>query len=185
MKINLPLRLAFLFGLILSTYSCVRDVDFEQTEQIAITPDVDLDLTFFQLTTSNFVDSQSGALIPIVRDTTRLEFLDDDFVRDNLKQIDLLLKYDNTFSQTLTHKTLFLDENDVLQYEISFDIDGSLDGETTTTTFEQTIIDPELEGIRNSIKMLIEITMRTDQNPIEGQLQHLSKAVYALEFQDL
>ena len=185
MKITLPLRLAFLCGLAIGFASCVSDVDFDQTDQIVFTPEVDLDLTFFELTTANFEDTQSGLPIPVVRDTTRLEFLDDAFIRDNLKQIDLLIKYDNTFSQNFEHKTLFLNESNQVQFEIAFDVAAAMNGQSETTIYQQTILDPELEAIRNSIKMLIEIRVLADGQPIEGRLGHQSKTVYSLEVTDL
>ncbi|MBE16177.1 MAG: hypothetical protein ABNH00_02730 [Dokdonia sp.] len=185
MKITLPLRLAFLCGLAIGLVSCVSDVDFDQTDQIVFTPEVDLDLTFFELTTANFEDTVSGLPIPVVRDTTRLEFLDDDFIRDNLTQIELLLRYDNSFSQDFEHKTLFLDENNQVQFEIAFEVAAAIDGQTETTLYQQTIIDPELAAIRNAIKMLIEIRMLPDGQPIAGRLRHQSKAIYSLEVTDL
>ena len=42
--------------------------------------------------------------------------------------------------------------------------------------------DPDLDAIRASIKLVLEITVDTDGNPMEGTLSHQSKALYALEF---
>lgn len=171
-------------GLIICV-SCVKDVDFDQTEEIVLSPQVDLDLVFFDLDTNNFVEVESGDPIPVIRDTTRLEFLDDDFVRDNLRQIDFVFRYDNSFSQVFEHRAHFLNDLDEVQYAVTFDVSASPDGMATTTLFTQTVAEPDLDAIRNSIKMLIELTLVPNGNPIVGELRHQSKAVYSLEFDDL
>ena len=164
--------------------SCVKDVDFDQTEDIVIAPKVDLDLIFFSLNTSNFVGAATGNPIAVVRDTTRLEFLDDTFVQENLKEIDFLFRYDNSFSQSFVNRAVFLDEADEVQYEIEFDVTPSINGSTETTTFTQTVAETDLDAIKASIKLLIELTLEPNGDPIDGSLRHQSKALYSLEFED-
>jgi hypothetical protein len=165
--------------------SCVKDVDFDQADEIIISPKVDLDLVFFELDTENFVTAETGEAISVIRDTTRLEFLDDGFVRDNLLQIDFVFRYDNSFSQTFEHSALFLNEEDEVQYEVTFDVAASSDGLANTTVYTQTVAEPDLDAIRNSIKMLIELTLQPNGEPIIGEMRHQSKAVYSLEFAEL
>lgn len=165
--------------------ACVKDVDFDQADEIIISPNVDLDLVFFELDTENFVTSDTGDPVSVIRDTTRLEFLDDGFVRDNLLQIDFVFRYDNSFPQAFEHSALFLNDDDEVQYAVTFDVAASLDGMANTTVFTQTIAEPDLDAIRNSIKMLIELTLEPNGEPIIGELRHQSKAVYSLEFAEL
>ena len=114
--------------------------------------------------------------------TNAVFFLDDNFVQDNLKRIDFQFQYDNTFSQGFFHRALFLDEENETQYVIEFDVAPSINGEEERTSYEQTVEDPDLDAIRASIKLVLEITVDTDGNPMEGTLSHQSKALYALEF---
>lgn len=165
--------------------SCVKDVDFDQVEEIIIAPKVDLDLVFFNLGTDNFIASDAGMPVTVIRDTTRLEFLDDTFVRENLLQIDFVFRYDNSFPQVFEHRALFLNEVDEVQYAVTFDVDPSLDGMVTTTLYTQTVAEPDLDAIRSSIKMLIELTLVPNGDPVVGALRHQSKALYSLEFADL
>ena len=180
---HIPLKQMLLLCCFLSLlFSCVKDVDFDQADDITLQPDVDVDLVFFTLETSNFQGSDPSQSITVVRDTTRLDFLDDNFVQDNLKRIDFQFQYDNTFSQGFFHRALFLNEENETQYVIEFDVAPSMDGGNERTSFEQTVEDPDLDAIRASIKLVLEITVDIDGNPIEGTLSHQSKALYALEF---
>jgi hypothetical protein len=185
MKSYLKWRLLYGALSLLISISCVKDVDFDQTEEIVIAPKVDLDLVFFNLDTANFVASDTGMPVSVIRDTTRLEFLDDRFVQENLKEIDFLFRYDNSFSQVFEHNALFLNEANEIQYAISFDVDGSTDGTAVTTLYNQIVAEPDLDAIRGAIKMIIELTLQPNADPIEGTLRHQSKAIYSLEFEDL
>lgn len=170
--------------LILCT-SCVKDVDFNQTAEIIIAPKVDLDLVFFDLDTANFMSADTGMPVAVIRDTTRLEFLDDDFIRENLRQIDFVFRYDNSFAQSFEHQALFLNDADEVQYAVTFDVEASPGGTAVTTLFTQTVEEIDLDAIRNSIKMLIELTLLPNGDPVVGELSHQSKAVYSLEFEGL
>ena len=64
--------------------SCVKDVDFGQAENIALEPDLEVDLLFYQLDETDFLDSETNAYTPVIRDTVRLEFLDDEYIQDGL-----------------------------------------------------------------------------------------------------
>jgi len=54
--------------------SCVSDVDFDQTQDIVLSPTVDASLIFFTLDTSDFESVDTQEAVVTVRDTTRLEW---------------------------------------------------------------------------------------------------------------
>lgn len=166
-------------------FSCVKDVDFEQANDFATVQKVDLDLIFFNLDTSNFIQPETEEVIPIIRDTTRLEFLDDTFVQENLEEIDFLFQYANTFSQSFFNRAVFLSEQDEILYETSFQVNPSINGALETTQYREVVITPELDAIKGAIKMFVELTLQPNGQAIEGTLEHKSKAVYTLEFSDL
>ncbi|HBY68312.1 MAG TPA: hypothetical protein DEG69_11480, partial [Flavobacteriaceae bacterium] len=62
---------------------------------ILLTPVVELDLIYFNLTAGDFFDSSTSNPRLTVRDTTELPFLDDGFVQDGLKKADFLFKFTN------------------------------------------------------------------------------------------
>jgi hypothetical protein len=150
-----------------------------------LTPRVDADLVFFTLGTETFIDASIPDTTVVVRDTTRLEFLDDSFVRDNIKQITLTFQVDNSFAQSFTNRSAFLNENGEPQYILEFSVAGSTDGSAARTTIVEELDENELEAIRNSIQLANEINLNTNGSFIDGILSLQSKALYSLELDDL
>ena len=176
---GLVLTIAFLF------LACVNDVDFDQIDEFEATPVVNLDLVFFDLDQSNFIDETTQELIPVLRDTTQLEFLNDDFFRDNVTQVDFVFQYQNTFNTSFASRAVFLSPSGEEQLSFELGANPSIDGLPEVTVLEQTVIGDELLGIQNSIMLIIEIIPEGPVLPVEGILNFQSRAVYFLEFSDL
>lgn len=77
--------------------SCSSELDFDQANDIVLTPEIEADLIFFNLGTDNFLDTTTQDTTFVVRDTTRLEFLDDSFIRESVKEIEFRFQVDNSF----------------------------------------------------------------------------------------
>lgn len=169
----------------LGCISCVSDVDFDQTQDVVLSPTVDASLIFFTLDTSDFenVDTQETTII--VRDTTRLEFLNDDFIRENLLEVTLDFRVDNTFGQSLINRASFLNEAGQEQFVVAFEISSSPDGSVQRTEFTQVLSEEDIQAISNSIQLANDVILTTNGAPINGELSLQSKAVYTLEFSDL
>lgn len=185
---HIVLKIPHIFLLILLlciTASCVSDVDFDRGDEIVLTQEVDLDLIFFTLTTEDFEGANENAEMAIVRDTTRLEFLDDDFSQENIKNIEFTFRVENTFGQSLINSSKFLNDAGVLQYELIFDIAPSTDGQPVVTTIIENLTESEIEAVVNSIQVVSETIVQTNNVPIAGEVNLRSKALYSLEFRDL
>ncbi len=165
--------------------SCVSDIDLDRIDEVVLTPRIDADLVFFTLSASDFETANTNTAQLVVRDTTRLEFLDDNVVQENLKEIELTYRSDNTFNSALINRSLFLDDAGVIQYEVSFPINASQNGEVATTRYQVILSEEDIEAIRNSIQLVNEVTLFTNGIVSEGVLTLQSKAVYSLELSDL
>jgi len=165
--------------------SCASDLDFDQADDVILTPNVEADLVLFTLGTETFIDASIPDTTLVVRDTTRLEFLDDSFVRDNIKEMELTFQVDNTFNQSFTNRSVFLNSNGVEQYILEFSVAGSSDGTTARTTVIEILDENELEAIRNSIQLANELTLTTNGSFIDGVISLQSKVLYSLEISDL
>ncbi|WP_010230154.1 hypothetical protein [Gillisia marina] len=172
--------LLLLFSVVL--HSCVKGVDLDQTEEIALTPDLQVSLLVFDVTNVDFKDQESGAFTPIIRDTVRLEFLDDSYIQDDLVTVEFSFKYTNSFPQPFRNKISFLSENDRVQRSVSFDIaEGNKDNPAITDWIEF-IENERIDVIKKSIKMVVEIEVLPNQNPFDGELKFESKGLFSFEF---
>ncbi|WP_299676843.1 hypothetical protein [uncultured Dokdonia sp.] len=165
--------------------SCVSDVDFDQAQDVVISPTVDASLIFFTLDTSDFETVDTQEVIITARDTTRLEFLDDDFIRENLKEVTLDFQVDNTFGQSLVNRASFLNGGGQEQFVVFFEITSSTDGSVQRTEFTQVLSEEDIQAISNSRILANEVILTTNGAPINGELSLQSKVLYSLEFSDL
>ncbi len=183
MQFEKPHRYLFFLLLISAiSVSCVKGVDLDQTEEIALTPDLQVSLLTFDVVGDDFSDKDSGAFTPIIRDTVRLEFLDDSYIQDDLVTVEFSYKYTNSFTQPFRNKISFLSENNSVQHSVSFDIAEGAKGNPSVTNWVDFIENDRIEVVKRSIKMVVEIEAITNQDPFEGELKFESKGLFSFEF---
>lgn len=170
---------AFLF------LSCVDDVDFDRLDEVVLTPRFDIDLLFFSVNYTSLSNEEIVNSQIILRDTTELNFLDDEVTQENLVEIAISYKATNTFNHSITNRAAFLNQNGDVEYEITFPVSGSSDGTPVVTEFTEVIEAQNLENIRNSIQLANEVIISAGTLPQSGELNLQSKAIYSLEFSDL
>ncbi len=163
-------------------FSCVKGVDLDQTEEIALTPDLQVSLLIFDVTADDFADVDTGEFQAIIRDTVRLEFLDDSYIQDDLSSVEFSFKYTNSFSQPFRNKISFLSEDNGVQHVVNFDILSGNKGEAVETNWIELIDTPNINVIKNSIKMVVEIEALPNQEPFTGELKFESKGLFSFEF---
>jgi len=165
--------------------SCVDDVDFDQTQDVVFNQTVDASLIFFTIDTTDLESVNTEEAIVTVRDTTRLEFLNDTFIRENLIEVTLDFQVDNTFGQSAINRAAFLNNAGQEQFVVEFEISSSPDGSVQRTAFTQVLSQEDIIAISNSIQLANEVVFTTNGASLNGELSLQSKALYKLEFSDL
>jgi len=113
--------------------ACIKDTDFNQTDDIVISPVFELDFLFFNVSSENF--SANGINNLIVTDTTDFNFLNDQFIIDNLEKAEFFFKNTNSFPIEFNTQFQFLDENNELHYEVTIPINsGTINNPVITET---------------------------------------------------
>ncbi len=174
--------LAFTFFIAATMLSCIKDVDFDNTRDIAFTPDIQSDLLIFEVDSDDFTHPTTGAYLNVIRDTVRLEFLDDDYIQDNLQLVEFSFKYRNSFPQSFLNKISFLSENNRLQHQISYPINPGRQNTMVVTEHIEVIGPDRINVIKNSIKMVVEIEVMQNSTTFDGQLNFESKGLFSFEF---
>ncbi len=165
--------------------SCVDDVDFDQADDFEATPVVNVALVFFDVEGNDFVNADTQEFIPVLRDTTRLEFLNDEFFREDVTRIDFVFEYENTFNSSFTSRAVFINNNNQEQFAFNLNGETSADGTPQITRLEQTVIGDDLMAIQSSISLVVELIPDDGIPPLDGTLSFRSRAVYFLEIGDL
>ncbi|HET8754198.1 MAG TPA: hypothetical protein VFM59_07530 [Salinimicrobium sp.] len=161
--------------------SCVKDVDIDQAEEIFIPPEVAVDLVYSTLSPSHFSNSVPSAPL-VVSDTTRLDFLDDDYIKNSLVRAELNFKYTNTFPQAFTSTISFLSENNSKKYSFEIQIPAGSAASPQIVDHIEIIEGSAIKAIRKSIKLSIKVEMHPNTSPVSGELQLKSKGFFKFEF---
>ncbi|MDX1544693.1 MAG: hypothetical protein R3214_12185 [Christiangramia sp.] len=162
--------------------SCFKDVDFEQAQDIKLAPDLEVDLLFYELNENDFLDSETNAYTQVIRDTVRLEFLDDEYIQDGLMYAEFRFRHENSFPNDIKSKIRFLDKGGREQFNVNYDIPtGSIDSPSVIDTIH-VMEGSDISRVRRSIQMVLELEMLGDGKNIKGGLDFSSKGLFRFEF---
>lgn len=175
-------RFLFLLLIILGVTSCVKDVDLSQTEDISLQPKLQTDLLIFDVDQKDFIDPGSGLLRTVIKDTVRLEFLDDSYIQDDLDKVEFSFKYINTFPQAFDTSIYLLSESNQLQRRIDFMVNEGSPNSPRITEIIDFVDTDEIDKIKRSIKMVVEVAVISNDEPFEGELQFQSKGLFYFVF---
>ncbi|WP_089662273.1 hypothetical protein [Christiangramia echinicola] len=162
--------------------SCFKDVDFSQAEDITLEPDLEVDLLFYKLNETDFLDSETNAYTPLIRDTVRLEFLDDDYIQDGLMYAALRFKHQNKFPYRINSNIRFLGENGRNQFNVAYVIPEGSGAATSVIDTTRVLDSNEIEKLRRSIQMVVELEVVGAGKELEGELDFMSKGLFRFEF---
>lgn len=172
--------LAILISLLFS--SCFKDVDFGQAQDIVMPPDVDMDLLVYQLNENDFIDSGTGEFTPVIRDTVRLEFLNDDYIQDGLMSVEFRFRHENTFPVPIKSQIKFLSESGSNQFSVDYVIPAGKTDSIAVVDTIRVMQGSEIGKVKRSIQMALELEMEGGNKDIKGGLDFLSKGLFKFEF---
>lgn len=172
-----------LFSLIIiGAISCVKDVDLDQTDEISLQPKMQVDLLIFDVDEVDFIDPETTALRTVIKDTVRLEFLDDSYIQDDLDKVEFSFKYSNTFPQDFNTTIYLLSENDRTQRKIDLTVKGGSSTSPEITEIIDFVDTAEIDMIKRSIKMVVEVAVVPNTEPFVGELKFQSKGLFYFVF---
>jgi len=95
--------------LLLLSFSCSSDLDFEQTNQLNIKPVFTTNLAYFPLKANQFViNGIEQSAFSYIAD---VDFFDKGIIRDDLVRTDLYFRVKNTINRAYIYDITFLDAN--------------------------------------------------------------------------
>jgi len=168
-----------LIAVVLFFSACIKDTDFDQTEEIEISPTIELDFLFFNLHSQSFIEN--GVTNLVISDTTNFNFLNDDFVVDHLERAEFFFKNTNSIPAQFTLQFEFLNENNELQYEVNVPINaGSITNPVISEQFEN-IEGDDIISLTLADKVVLTITALSSVDDLDGTLKLQSKTTYYLK----
>ncbi|OOV27716.1 hypothetical protein BXU11_09675 [Flavobacterium sp. LM5] len=144
------------FFLILFSFSCSSDLDFDQANDIELRPVVIGNLASFDLVANQFVNNGLEQTVSI--DTPELGVFDDTFFKKNLIQTDLFFEVDNTINRAFELQLFFLDNANAPVSSIRMDIPAYAG---TSNVTKRTVVyqGANLDLLKQSKKIAFVITL--------------------------
>ena len=183
MKKNLLIpTLGVFIGLLL--FSCIKDTDFDQAENITLTPVVELDLIYFNAEASDFFDIAADTSILTIRDTTEIRFLDDTGIQESLIRAEFLFNFTNSIPRTFEVEFQFLNEMNEETYLTATTVDAGTELTPVLTEFIDNVEGEEITQLTMADRVVISITIPSSNATLEGVLNLQSKTTYYLEIKE-
>ncbi|WP_373057140.1 hypothetical protein [Zunongwangia sp. H14] len=161
---------------------CVKDVDLSQAQDIVLSPDLQTNLVLYQVDKSDFVDPETNQMRTVIRDTVRLEFLDDDYVQNDLESAEFYFRNINTFPQVFSNKVYFLSASGRKQFSINYLVSPGSEDNPVTTERVEVMGEERIAQVKNSIFMVVELEVQPNQEDFKGDLEFASKGLFKFEF---
>jgi hypothetical protein len=127
------------FFVLLFSFSCSSDLDFEQVNNLELRPVVVANLSSFDVVANKLVNNGSEQSISM--DTPDVGVFNSSFLKDNLNKANLSFEVNNTINRAFTLQLLFLNAANIPPITIQMNIpayDGTANQTILTQTFEGT-----------------------------------------------
>ena len=177
-NLNLPLWGILLFFLFTA---CVKDTDFDQANDIILSPVVELDLIHFDLSAGDFYDTTTSTSILTLRDTTELRFLNDEEIRTNLRRAEFYFKFTNSISRNFLVDFQFLSLQNDTTYIAQTQVTQGTVANPIVTEFTENVEGAAIDDLTLASKVVVSVTIPSSNANLEGDLNLQSKATYYLE----
>jgi hypothetical protein len=182
---NKNLSIPFLGIIFVVLFSaCVKDTDFGQIDDIAITPVVELNLIYFDLDAGEFFDENTSNSRLVVTDTTELRFLDDSEIQESLLRAEFYFRFSNSIPRDFEVDFQFLSETNDTTYvtETSVAPGTGAGNAPVITEYTENVEGEGLINLTMANRVVARVTIPSSDATLTGLLNLKSKTTYYLEF---
>jgi len=162
--------------------ACIKDTDFDQAEDIALTPIVELDLIYFNLRADQFYDTINANPVLTVTDTTEIKFLDDSSLQESLKRAEFYFKFTNSIPRDFQVDFQFLSEANDTTYTAGTSVSEGIPTAPVITEYIEIVEEVDILRLTQASKVVVSVTIPSSDENLEGTLNLKSKTTYFLEY---
>jgi hypothetical protein len=168
---------------ILLFVSCFDGTDFDQTNEVVLTPEIELDLIYFNLEASNFYDYANNTEVLVVEDTTDLDFLGGSDINDIIKGADFYFEFTNTIARGFNVSFDFLNNDNVSKYLMQTTVSPGSENTPVVSYFVQSLDALQIKELTKANKVLVTVTIPSSSQDLSGVLNLQSKTTYYLQIE--
>ena len=168
---------------ILLFVSCFDGTDFDQTNEVVLTPEIELDLIYFNLEASNFYDYANNTEVLVVEDITDLDFLGGSDINDIIKGADFYFEFTNTIARGFNVSFDFLNNDNVSKYLMQTTVSPGSENTPVVSYFVQSLDALQIKELTKANKVLVTVTIPSSSQDLSGVLNLQSKTTYYLQIE--
>ena len=168
---------------ILLFVSCFDGTDFDQTNEVVLTPEIELDLIYFNLEASNFYDYANNTEVLVLEDTTDLDFLGGSDINDIIKGADFYFEFTNTIARGFNVSFDFLNNDNVSKYLMQTTVSPGSGNTPVVSYFVQYLDALQIKELTKANKVLVTVTIPSSSQDLSGVLNLQSKTTYYLQIE--
>ena len=152
--------------------SCVNDVDFDQAENLQINPVVEANAFYFAISSNQFVDN-NGMAINTIQDSSEMKLFNDEFIKDNVKKIELLYEFTNAVDRSFTANLVFKDAADATVHNMTVPVQPGNSINPVITTHTETFETTTLDALKQAVKVDFSVVVGNGTNPVPANITAL------------
>ncbi len=180
----------FGFCLAISVCACVKDVDFDQVDDLILTPVYDIDFIYAAVDIETLItqNDDSSTILPevIANDTLDYDFLENDFVTDNIVQVTLTFEFENTIEKGFDFNFQFLNsENQPIDQSYTIPVlpGAGVDALPVVTRRDIILDRAAIVALSTAEKLTSSIRVEEVSRDLTGNIILKSKALYFVSYQ--
>ncbi|MGA9638568.1 hypothetical protein [Flavobacterium sp.] len=183
MKKAIVKKIFTIFLMMIFTMSCTSNLNFDQANDLKLTPTVKANLTYFDVPAHEFVTN--GVETNRAFAAQNFDVFRDSFFRKSLLQTDFFFEITNTINRIYSIDLVLINEVDQIMYVINFVVPAST-GTPIVVTKSEIFKDVTLDLLKQTDKMGFRLLMApgpllTENSP--GSLKLRSSATVYMEIQ--
>ncbi|WP_338356677.1 hypothetical protein [Yeosuana marina] len=140
------------FLCVLVCVSCTKDVDFNQFNDLQLTPVFESSLVYIDEPANKFL--VNGNETSYLQDSVNIDFFNDSFVVDHLVKAEFLLETTNSINRRFMVEVDMFDDSNQLQHRFSFSSSESPDHSPLVTEHLEVFENDALDALKNTTKLV-------------------------------
>lgn len=164
---------------VLCLASCAKEIDFDQADDIDLSPVFESSLIHFSLPANNFDDN--GTEVNEVSDYIDINISGNRYFRDNLLKAEFVFEVLNSIDRSFELQIEFLNSANNELHTISFPISPSPNNTDVLTRYTELVEENSLRRIRRTVRLKFTLKMLTGteiNSSTPGRINLQSKGVF-------
>lgn len=137
--------------------SCTEPIDFDQAEDLVLTPEFDATLIDFNQSASGFIVDEKE--VSVVQDIVGIEIFSNKYVVDNLDAATLVFETQNTINRAFELTVEFLDRSNTVQHRFTVEENAAVDGTDAVSVYTEVFEGNILLALKRSVSIVYTLKM--------------------------